>query len=311
MLYTMHPSILEAAVNGDLAKELADRDSQASRQVRRIGEIIEIFDGRIPCIYVHFLVNTRGDAPTRDEMQNVCLDVRRYVGGDDDFARQIDCAINVKPAEGPGHRRYIPNAAARKVILDFLHDLERGLGAYTGTEPLPLPLGEVGYTWKPWERLPCHRDHKSSSNYLMMLWEAATHRRYPQYRMSQNVVMICLQAEQSWMGEVAFTQLLHSYIFEGRGFNHMPAGLSVNSGLETVSAVEWAELRMEVTRGRDIMDEIENGMARAKAANGEVKVRREEELRRGQEEEDREKKDLQELEEAFELTVELMHLGLE
>lgn len=107
MLYPVHPAIFKAAINRDLSKELAARDSEVSRQVRRIGEIIDLFDSRILCIYVHFLPYARGDAPTRYEMQNVCRDVRRYVEGDDDvFDREIDCVINVRLVGGPRHRRY-------------------------------------------------------------------------------------------------------------------------------------------------------------------------------------------------------------
>ena len=112
-----------------------------------------------------------------------------------------------------------------------------------------------------------------------MLWEAATHRRYPQYRMSRNVVMIYLQAEEASMGEIIFSQLLHSYTFEGRGFNHMPAGLSVNSRLEAVILVKWAAFRAEVTRERAIMGEIESLLTRARAEGEDSKMQREEELR--------------------------------
>lgn len=146
MLYSVHPTIFKAAIDSDLAKELADRDSEVSRQGRRIGEIIELYDGCIPCIYVHFLMNARGDAPTRYDMQKVCQDVQRYAEGDDDvFAKEIDCVINVKPVGGPRHGRYIADHVVRRVILEFLNDLERGLGAYPLAEPFPLPMGEVGY----------------------------------------------------------------------------------------------------------------------------------------------------------------------
>ncbi|EXJ85998.1 hypothetical protein A1O1_06367 [Capronia coronata CBS 617.96] len=118
----------------------------------------------------------------------------------------------------------------RSVVEHFVRDLRRDLDIRAGYDkPRHVPFLEVGFSDQVIKRLRAHAKH-TCSNYVMNLFHAATERRFPgTFELHQHVLYLCSDPAETWLGEIAFTQLCKGYITEGSGFSHHGAGFSHGS----------------------------------------------------------------------------------
>ena len=235
--------LLGSIVSCTLPVEACQLQSPVAQAIARLP-----VQGTIPIEYSNWLVDAQGHSPCPLQLATAAQRVMRYTNlppeeGDDDVARAIDNAVNAWTGQ---RRRYFRSGRARRVIRDFARDVIRrcrDLPEEMREQPLEFALGEVGYTKDPDWRFRVHRNHAKDSNYLMNIFEAALCSLFPQFRILQLPLFICLGSTQAWLGEIVFTQLLHAYTHEARGFNHCAAGLSTNTVQYFFNDQDWEQIR--------------------------------------------------------------------
>ncbi|KAF2418218.1 hypothetical protein EJ08DRAFT_703193 [Tothia fuscella] len=127
--------------------------------------------------------------------------------------------------------------------------------------PMAMPLNEVGYANNCVRRLEAHAAH-TSSNYIMNLAESALVLaaklngkgdravRYG-YQVKQWVIYNLFEPAQGVLAEIFFSKLCHSYIHNGGGFSHYPAGLSNESYTCFAKNLVW-----DISKRREFADQL-------------------------------------------------------
>ena len=112
--------------------------------------------------------------------------------------------------------------------------------------PLSVPVVEIGISNDPEKRLRQHRHHENS-NYLMNLAEAVFDVEYPGcFHLKQYVIYACFRPIQTWLSEIALTQLAQGYVEGGGGFSHEIAGRSNGVSNNVVPPKKWTEFELAV-----------------------------------------------------------------
>ena len=244
--------IFIAAVEGNLVQQiLTDADLQkdyAALQERAHHQ---------PSIYVHFLADERGVAPTPNQYLIICSAVLDYIteNGWDELAWSLDNISHpqvTKEASAQGHRKYLHTSSrsGRRVatLQRFCQGAQtRWLETHPALHDTPFSFApsECGYAKDSHVRLAQHQAHKSS-NYVMNLVEDICTYLHDtgvfdqHFHMHQFIIYLIFRPSQAAVAEILCSSLLQVWIENGGGFNAYPAGRSVATA-QKVSAGEWAE----------------------------------------------------------------------
>lgn len=75
------------------------------------------------------------------------------------------------------------------------------------------------------------------------------------FRLQQHIIYACWRKEQTWLGEIVFTQLGQGYTEGAGGFSHYPAGHSNGSAYRSTSDKDWHRFAVEAFRDEKILQE--------------------------------------------------------
>ncbi|KAJ4364619.1 hypothetical protein N0V83_009215 [Neocucurbitaria cava] len=244
------PAVFAAAVNGSLVRQmLSDPELQAKYA------IIQERAHDQPSIYVHFLADDLGVAPTPNQylvIRDVVLDYLKD-GYNSEHAWHLD---NITPpsvtraASAQGHRKYIHTTTRSSRRVETLHRLcqgiqKRSLDTPAGDRdtPLQFPPGECGYSKNSHIRLAQHRARQSSIYVMNLVEDICTYlhrtRRFQQrFRMHQFIIYLIFRPSQAAIAEIFCSGLLQVWVENGGGFNAYAAGRSVATA-GRVRMSEW------------------------------------------------------------------------
>lgn len=251
---TTHPDILKAIIDGSLPRQLLDRQSS----VRKAVESLPLENG-YPIIYINYIVDATGNGPTKAEWLTICSDLLRYVkenpmAADNEWAHGIDTLLEPRASwtrvgNDSGLRRSLDlgrvglNRRGRAAVRCFASNLEKRCRSSPEGRLYPA-LSEIGYSLYVVDRLKAHYVHQG--NYLLNLVEALLANRYEGYELLQSPIFLAWRKIQAWFAEILFSTLLPSYITEGMGYNHHPAGGS-NASAAKLTTKDWKTMRKLMT----------------------------------------------------------------
>lgn len=299
MLRSMSTALLRAIIQGQVPR-LAAWDAG------------EVFDGfwilnegeecEKPGIYLQSLCDEAGFSPSASQWLEVTDLMIVYISNDkasEELATDVDQIIHPEPRwprslTAKGLRRYMdwrsyldksrnePDRHHRKMVQCFVDQLRKRLQNETLHAPMKVPLVDIGFSYRPKQRLRQHRQHESS-NYLMNLAEALFKYRYPgMFRLLQRIMFKCFRPVQAFMAEIVFTRLAQGYVNGGGGFNHSPAGLSEEIPFDNLTHRDWESLEEQVYASgvleRALQDEealVKDRLADLTAERDNIRKRRE------------------------------------
>ncbi|QDS70653.1 hypothetical protein FKW77_000981 [Venturia effusa] len=247
ILSSISRKLLLSMISGDLPELIANKDPEITAEHKRVKEQ----SAHAPGCYTHFLVDEHGLSPTVEELETMVWYMRQYnhygpgmhhsTGN-----KQLWYAIDkIKHANTPddtsrpnGFREYLQTdttgngfSDAQQVCVDtFLNELEYRLSKYSNKLSTIKPsITETGYAIDCEARLKQHRKH-TKSNYIMNLAEAIFQYMYDDFQIDRLVknyqfyIYNCWEVEQCYISEIVLSRILGSYIYNGGGFSHHPAG---------------------------------------------------------------------------------------
>ena len=295
ILATINPPTLESIIRGDVLNRNLRKDDPVNVDLLAI----QGRGDRAPAIYANIFADAAGVPPLAIHWLQWASDCEEYIkqraAGDrmEEWAEAIDTVWYPLPYKHVvSDRRYCdtwkrtdndssrveqkPSLKRREKIWDFKNKvLQRAQAACSdgrGLQPLQGPLCNIGYSKTPMQRLKTHERH-TGSNYIMNLTEALFMNRYNNnFRIHQLLLFTCWDAAQPWLGEIALSQLMQCYVFDGTGFSHCQAGCSNNSMFRSGSSEDelWARRQCDVLGRLDraLKAELEiRDQARIEAAN--------------------------------------------
>jgi hypothetical protein len=241
ILCSSSPSILYAALRGDLAKAYC-----TDRATREDLDKLLYQQGHQAGIYVQLFCDDHGNCPVEQEWELVFGDVGKYGEGSN---WQLNLAMdrimfphatNMQKAKN-GFRKYAEGKNhhhVRNVIRTFVKQARNNIRTKSYPPIQGISFTEVGYARNVPERLKQHRGHQSS-NLLQNLCEAALRKNFGEkYKLRQFVVYQVWSAQQAVVAEILWSRLLQSYTYTGTGFNAYPAGRS-NASATRVGKETW------------------------------------------------------------------------
>ncbi|KAL8927701.1 MAG: hypothetical protein Q9208_002116 [Pyrenodesmia sp. 3 TL-2023] len=260
ILASIDERLLEAIINGQVARQAQDPRSALSSRLKRMQKSPE---EQPPSIYINTLCDEEGISPTPYQWRAICelMDLYIQCGEESDsLAVCVDQLIYPTDKWPPSRRgplrklrRYaefetwtqnesdLVCTHRRRTIADFVANMRFRLESEEKLEhkPLTAPVIEVGFSDKVYERLSQHRRHQSS-NYIMNLAQALFEYSYPgMFHLHQHVIYHCWREFQPWYAEILLSRLAQGYIDNAGGFSHHNAGMSNGSSFRKRSAKEW------------------------------------------------------------------------
>lgn len=260
ILASIDERLLEAIVNGQVARQAQDPRSAVSSRLKQMQKSPE---EQPPSIYMNTLCDQEGISPTPYQWRAICdlMDLYIHHGQESDsLAVRVDqliCPTDRWPASRKGPLRKLRRYAEfetwtqnesdlvcthrRRTIADFVTNMRFRLESEEKLEhePLTAAVVEVGFSDRVYERLNQHRRHQSS-NYIMNLAQALFEYRYPgMFHLHQHVIYHCWREFQPWYAEILLSRLAQGYIDNAGGFSHHNAGMSNSSSFRKRSAKEW------------------------------------------------------------------------
>lgn len=256
MLASVDDDLLKSCITRQIARHASCRSHPTKKILKQNLGIAADF----PCQYINILCDRIGLPLTNKQCSQIVTDIDLYLRGgveSDTIAESIDQAMN-RTSTWPialsqkGLRRYTDfkqvnvnnlhkqDEHRRYVIQSFLSDLRTQLQKAADCDrPRMIPFVEVGFSNNVKARLKQHAKH-TSSNYIMNLFHAVIEHRFPStFVLHQQVIYLCLDATETWLGEIAFTQLCKAYVDDASGFSHHGAGFSNGSSYRQLTGRNW------------------------------------------------------------------------
>jgi hypothetical protein len=246
-------SVFAAAVDGSLVRDLLH-----NTDLQKDYATIQTQAHNQPSIYIHFLADERGIAPTPNQYMSIRTMIQDYLseGPASKHAFEIDniTSPKISPTSSiQGHRKYLQTKSrihsSRRI--EALHRFAAGIQSrHLDTPPslhdtpFQFPPGECGYSKDSHVRLAQHRAHQSSNCIMNLVEDICTYvhctKQFDQhFRMHQFIIYLIFQPSQAAIAEIFCSGLLQVWVENGGGFNAYPAGRSVATA-RRVSEGEWA-----------------------------------------------------------------------
>ncbi|KAF1913074.1 hypothetical protein BDU57DRAFT_521762 [Ampelomyces quisqualis] len=244
------PLVLAAAVDGNLITHLLIKADLQKEYTLILDQA-----HHQPSIYLHFLADSYGAAPTPNQYMTIRSMIQDYLaeGSTSQHAHHLD---NITPPtvsqsqSSLGHRKYLQTCHRSSARIDTLRRFCAGIQRrwtetppYLRDTPMAFPPGECGYSKTSHIRMAQHRAHQSS-NYVMNLVEDIctylhrTKQFVQHFIMHQFIICLIFRPQQAAIAEIFCSGLLQVWVDDGGGFNAYPAGRSVATA-GRVSAEEW------------------------------------------------------------------------
>lgn len=230
MFASMPVAILKAAIDGSLPyKVLSERDhleydSDKPEHLQH-ASIVQRNSPLAPALYGRFLKNSKGLAPSANQMMIVVNSLRAYVSGKDiEKAVEIDYTFNpgvstVQQLEQFNHH-YLKRLDNRVALAHtWCHAIElkcKDVPQYKRDRPYPRPLTYCGYAKSIKKRSADYENHRSTT-WLVNLVDAAFKVYVPEEAFRFEVYTVCFLAaeEEAQLSERAFTLCLEAKVHQG------------------------------------------------------------------------------------------------
>lgn len=272
LLYSMNTSLIKALIQGQLPRLAAIPLGEVNLALRELNEQPDVQPGT----YINCICDWAGLSPTPEQWATITDRMLRYADRkekNNEMAKRIDQKLHPKSEWPPdladkGLRRYTDwrfytqngystsGSIHRRWVRYFVDQLKKRMQGQPFHAPLNVPVIEIGFSNDPEKRLRQHRHHESS-NYLMNLAEAVFAVEYPGcFQLQQHIIYACFRPIQTWLSEIALTQLAQGYVEGSGGFSHEIAGRSNSVSHSVVPAKKWIEFECTVYHSGRFMHEV-------------------------------------------------------
>ncbi|EXJ91580.1 hypothetical protein A1O3_00128 [Capronia epimyces CBS 606.96] len=268
VLLSVDDAMIHACITRQVARHAHMRSHPTKHELKENMELA----ANIPGQYISIICDKIGLPMTNRQCAQVVDDIALYLRGgpdSDKIAVAIDMVQTTQSwpitRTHEGLRKYTDftkvtvyntcekDLAHRSIVDRFLTDLRPQIqDGPDYDKPRPVPFVEVGFSDQIYLRLQQHSSH-TNSNYLMNLFHAAVENRFGGiFKLHQEVLSLCSEPADAWLGEIAFTQLCKGYVTEASGFSHSGAGLSIGNFYERLPAEIWDTMYLHGARTEKI-----------------------------------------------------------
>ncbi|KAI4653091.1 uncharacterized protein J4E79_008604 [Alternaria viburni] len=277
LMASIPAALLEAIVGGNLciaARSNDDIDNLLydSKSMWHI----RANDKNAPGIYIRFLVDKDGNAPTPNQYLRVAKRLRDYVSGDDqsfEAAASLDNIKGTTKASGrdisKGHYRFLNGSEQRVMqILTWCTALEDRIHELPADEldtPMQRPCTYVGYSVSVSQRL--HEHDEGGTSWFQHMVQAAFQAEvdYPLFSFEGHAVCF-LQESEAPVAEVLISVITDSMIETGGGFGVYQAGIQTTSALlGHLPTREWPGVWKACARWREDQNHSDGNLFRERA----------------------------------------------